>query len=129
VRQHVFPEHAIKFTGPSALLPLLPLPMKLTNTGTTIFRTLVSLNSILPITDMTPATTWWHGPSGHFYGSLVDDPSETPEGERMFEIAARKVVDPATAVGKRFSWGVPATKERVESFFTVCGFRYDEFSS
>lgn len=37
----------------------------------------------------------------------------------MFEIAARKVVDPSTVKGKVFSWGIPATKERVESFFTV----------
>lgn len=68
---------------------------------------------------MTTATTWWHGPTGHFYGSPVDDPSETAPEDRMFEIAARNVVDPATATGKKFSWGVPATKERVESFFTV----------
>jgi salicylate hydroxylase len=68
---------------------------------------------------MTPSTTWWHGPTGHFYGSLVDDPSETPPEEQMFEIAARKVVDPAKVTGRKFSWGVPATKDRVESFFMV----------
>jgi hypothetical protein len=37
----------------------------------------------------------------------------------MFEIAARNVIDPETATGTRFSWGIPATKERVESHFTV----------
>jgi hypothetical protein len=68
---------------------------------------------------LTPATSWWHGPAGHFYGCLVDDPAETPLEDQQFEIAARSVIDPATATGKRFSWGVPATKERVESFFTV----------
>jgi len=68
---------------------------------------------------MIPATSWWHGPAGHFYGSLVDDPSETAPENQLFEIAARSVIDPTTAVGKRFSWGVPATKGRVESFFTV----------
>jgi hypothetical protein len=88
-------------------------------TGTTIFRVLVPVTSIAHIPELTPATTWWHGPSGHFYGSLVDDPDETPLEEQMFEIAARKVVDPTTVKGKKFSWGVPATKERVESFFTV----------
>lgn len=46
----------------------------------------------------------------------------------MFEIAARKVVDPATVKGKKFSWGVPATKERVESFFTVSGCVEPKFS-
>ncbi len=68
---------------------------------------------------MTLVNTWWHGPTGHFYGSLVDDPSETGEADMKFEIAARKVIDPSTALSKKFSWGVPATKERVESFFTV----------
>lgn len=63
--------------------------------------------------------TWWHGPAGHFYGSPVDNPAETSEEDQKFEIAARSVIDPSTAIGKRFSWGVPETKERVESFFTV----------
>jgi hypothetical protein len=58
------------------------------------------------------------------YGSLVDDPSETPEEEQMLEIAARNVRDPATVSGKRFSWGVLATKERVEGCFTVSGVLY-----
>jgi len=36
----------------------------------------------------------------------------------MFEIAVHNVV-PATSVKeKRFSWGIPATNERVESHFT-----------
>lgn len=59
----------------------------------------------------------WHGPTGHFYGSLVDDPSESPSGGHMFEIAARSVEDPSKATGKKFSWGVPATNERVLSHF------------
>lgn len=42
----------------------------------------------------------------------------------MYEIAARKVVNPATETGKTFSWGVPATKERVESFFLVSNRSY-----
>jgi len=100
VREHVFRDHSIKFTG------------------TTIFRTLIPASSVSHIPDMTPATTWWHGPTGHMYSSLVDDPSESKPEEQMFEIAARDVCDPATVTGKRFSWGVPATKERVESFFT-----------
>lgn len=71
------------------------------------------------LADIHGVNTWWHGPCGHFYGSPVDNPGETPEEEQKFEIAARSVIDPAAAVGKKFSWGVPATKERVESFFTV----------
>ncbi|TVY12729.1 FAD-dependent urate hydroxylase, partial [Lachnellula arida] len=100
VREHVFPDHSIKFTG------------------TTIFRTLIPASSVSHIPDMTPATTWWHGPTGHMYSSLVDDPAEVKPEQQMFEIAARNVCDPATVTGKKFSWGVPATKERVEGFFT-----------
>jgi salicylate hydroxylase len=118
VREHVFPDHSIRFTGTSTS-KLKISPILLTNLGTTIFRVLIPVTSISHIPNLTPSTTWWHGPTGHFYGSLVDDPSETPKEEQMFEIAARKVVDPATATGKKFSWGVPATKERVESLFTV----------
>lgn len=101
VRQYVFPTHTIQFTG------------------TTIFRVLIPVSSISHIPGLLPETQWWHGPTGHFYGSLVDDPTETSEADQKFEIAARKVVDPATDLTKKFSWGVPATKARVESFFTV----------
>jgi salicylate hydroxylase len=67
---------------------------------------------------MTSSTAWWHGPAGHFYNCLVDDPSETPEDKQMFEIAVHNVVPAASVKEKRFSWGIPATKERVESHFT-----------
>jgi salicylate hydroxylase len=100
VRQHAFPDHAIKFTG------------------TTIWRVLIPYASVSKIADMGESTSWWHGPTGHFYSSLVDDPLEVPGNEQLFEIAARSVVDPETATGKRFSWGVPATNERVLSHFT-----------
>ncbi|KAL2067583.1 hypothetical protein VTL71DRAFT_2008 [Oculimacula yallundae] len=100
VREHIFPDHTLQFTG------------------TTIFRVLIPASSVSSISGIHGVNTWWHGPAGHFYGSPVDDPAETAEVDRKFEIAARSVIDPATATGKRFSWGVPATKERVESFFT-----------
>jgi len=68
---------------------------------------------------MTSSTAWWHGPAGHFYNCLVDDPSETSEEEQMFEIAVHNVVPPASVdKTKKFSWGIPATNERVESHFT-----------
>jgi salicylate hydroxylase len=67
---------------------------------------------------MISSTAWWHGPAGHFYNCLVDDPSETPEEEQMFEIAVHNVVPAASVKEKRFSWGIPATNERVESHFT-----------
>ncbi|EXJ94920.1 hypothetical protein A1O1_00038 [Capronia coronata CBS 617.96] len=99
IRDSIFPEHKIKFTG------------------TTIFRVLIPQHTIAHIPDLTAATQWWHGPAGHVYHSLVDDPSEVPEQERLFEIAARTVVDPETDAGPKFSWGIPATNEKVESQF------------
>lgn len=73
---------------------------------------------ILDIPEMTTSTAWWHGAAGHFYNCLVDDPSEIPADEQMFEIAVHNVVPAATVKEKRFSWGIPATNERVESHFT-----------
>ena len=67
---------------------------------------------------MTSSTAWWQGPAGHFYNSDVDDPDEVPEDQRMWEIAVHSIVPPETVKEKRFSWGVPATNERVESHFT-----------
>ncbi|EHY57823.1 hypothetical protein ABEF92_004299 [Exophiala dermatitidis] len=99
VRDSIFPDHKIRFTG------------------TTIWRTLIPVHTIAHIPELTSSTSWWHGPEGHVYHSLVDDPAEVPEQERMFEISARNVIDPATATGKRFSWGISATNERVQSHF------------
>jgi len=50
---------------------------------------------------------------------LLDDRSETGVDGQMFEIAARNVIDPTTETRKRFSWGVTASNERVESHFTL----------
>ncbi|KAI1611374.1 salicylate hydroxylase [Exophiala viscosa] len=99
VRDHIFPDHKINFTG------------------TTIWRVLIPVTSVEHIPELTVSTSWWHGPTGHIYHSFVDDPGEVPYEERMMEIAARNVVDPETVTAKTFSWGVPATKERVESHF------------
>jgi salicylate hydroxylase len=73
---------------------------------------------IVDIPEMTSSTAWWHGPAGHFYNCLVDDADETPEDQQMWEIAVHNVVPAATVTEKRFSWGIPATNERVESHFT-----------
>ncbi|RFU30121.1 hypothetical protein B7463_g6227, partial [Scytalidium lignicola] len=99
VRDSIFPDHKIKFTG------------------TTIWRVIIPETTVAHLPDLTVSTAWWHGPAGHVYFSKVDDPEELGDGERMFEIAARNVIDPETATGKRFSWGIPATNERVESHF------------
>ncbi|KAI9742698.1 MAG: hypothetical protein M1818_003839 [Claussenomyces sp. TS43310] len=99
VRQHVFPDHAIKFTGRS------------------IWRVIIPKSLVADIPEMTSATSWWHGPNGHFYNCLVDDPSEISEEQQMFEIAAHSVAPPESVKEKTFSWGIPATNERVESHF------------
>jgi salicylate hydroxylase len=89
----------------------------LSRTGRTIWRVIIPKSLIVHIPEM-KKTAWWHGPAGHFYNCLVDDPSETPEDKQMFEIAVHNVVPAATVKEKRFSWGIPATNERVESHFT-----------
>lgn len=37
----------------------------------------------------------------------------------MLEISARYLIDPATDKERRFSWGIPATNERVDGRFRV----------
>ncbi|OAL26876.1 hypothetical protein AYO20_09909 [Fonsecaea nubica] len=103
VRDSIFPDHRIKFTG------------------TTIWRTLIPISAVAHQPDLNSGTSWWYGPAGHVYLSPVDDASELAESERMFEISCRNLVDPEIAAGgktKRFSWGIPATNERVQSHFT-----------
>ncbi|PMD17737.1 salicylate hydroxylase [Hyaloscypha hepaticicola] len=100
VRQSVFSGHAIQLTG------------------RTIWRVIIPKSLIIDIPIMTSSTAWWHGLAGHFYNCLVDDPSETPEEEQIFEIAVHNVVPAASVKEKRFSWGIPATNEIVESHFT-----------
>jgi hypothetical protein len=97
----VYPDHTTKFTG------------------TTIWRTLVPLSKVAHLPDVNTTTTWWYGKVGHVYTSPVDDASEFSDDKRTLEISCRNLVDPATDTRKRFSWGVPATNERVLSHFTV----------
>jgi hypothetical protein len=99
----------------------------LSRTGRTIWRVIIPKSLIVHIPEM-KKTAWWHGPAGHFYNCLVDDPSETPEDKQMFEIAVHNVVPAATVKEKRFSWGIPATNERVESHFTVMIQEYEKHS-
>lgn len=88
--------------------------------GTTVWRVLIPKSSISHIPDVSESTSWWHGPSGHAYFSPVDDPSETAPEDEKFEISVRHVVDPEIDKERRFSWGIPATNERVAAHFTVC---------
>ena len=101
MREGIFPEHTTNFTG------------------TTIWRTLIPLSNVSHLPDINQYTSWWYGKVGHVYTSPVDDPELLGDGERMLEISCRNLVDPAMDTRKRFSWGVPATNERVLSHFTV----------
>ena len=115
VRDSTFPGHEIQFTGKKDLYyRLLSI---LTTLGTIIWRTLLPASAVSQ--EVRKCTQWWFGPPGHVYVSPVDDVSEKNEEDQMFEISCRNVIDPTTAKGKRFSWGVPATNERVQSHFTV----------
>jgi len=89
----------------------------LTMIGTTIWRTLLPASAVSE--EVRKCTQWWFGPPGHVYVSPVDDVSEMNENDQMFEISCRNVIDPTVAIGKRVSWGVPATNKRVQSHFTV----------
>jgi salicylate hydroxylase len=100
VREHLFPDHAIAFTG------------------RTIWRVIIPRKLIADIPEMTTSTAWWHGPAGHFYNCLVDSPEEKPKDDQFWEIAVHNVNPSLINTEKRFSWGIPATNERVESHFT-----------
>lgn len=101
----MYPDHTTKFTG------------------TIIWRTLIPLSKVAHLPDVNTTTTWWYGKAGHVYTSPVDDASEFSDDKRTLEISCRNLVDPATDTRKRFSWGVPATNERVLSHFTVSSIR------
>jgi salicylate hydroxylase len=77
------------------------------------------MSKVSHLPDVKTYTTWWFGKSGHVYTSPVDDPGELSDEQRMLEISCRSLIDPATDTRKRFSWGVPATNERVLSHFTA----------
>ncbi|KAJ9271572.1 hypothetical protein DTO212C5_2364 [Paecilomyces variotii] len=127
VREHAFPDHKIKFTGLShTRSDIMALKDSKTIPGTTIWRVLIPRSSISHIPDVSESTSWWHGPSGHAYFSPVDDPSETAPGNEKFEISVRYVVDPETDKERRFSWGIPATNERVGAHFTTYDTRVRE---
>lgn len=124
-----FPRTRYKLYGYSARYTCIPNDASLTAPGTTIWRTLVPAKSLSHIPNLVPETSWWHGPAGHCYFSLVDDPSEFSDSssEQMLEVSCRYIIDPALDTERRFSWGVPATNERVTAHFTVIfahGFLY-----
>lgn len=91
VRDRAWPDYEIKFTG------------------TTIWRALLPWDEVEKLDDRFETTAWWHGPTTHVYLS--------PVGEGLGEIAARAWHDPKIHSASKVSWGVPVTKDHVESHF------------
>lgn len=79
-------------------------------TGTTIWRALLPWDDVKDLDPRFDTTAWWHLPTSHVYLS--------PVGEGLGEIAARQWQDPAIHSASKVSWGVPVSKEHVESHFT-----------
>ncbi|KAK4540563.1 hypothetical protein LTR36_009093 [Oleoguttula mirabilis] len=92
VRDSVWPEYPLSFTG------------------TTIWRVLLPVDAIKDLDPRFMTTGWWHGPTTHVYFSLV--------GEGMWEIAARAWQDPKIHGSSKVSWGTPVENEVVEANFT-----------
>lgn len=87
-------------------------------TGTTIWRTLVPLSTVQHL-DLVKSTCFHHGPNTTFKCSIVSNPEEVAAGKGLWEMTLRYREDPTKVTEKKFSWGIPATNERVASHFTV----------
>ncbi|KAG8156841.1 hypothetical protein KVR01_013254 [Diaporthe batatas] len=98
VRRATFPDHEITYNG------------------TTIWRCLISLDAVDHLS-ITKYTAFHHGPGRIFKCSVVSTEEEIGEGKGLWEMTLRSYEDPAKARGKKYSWGIPATNERVASHF------------
>ncbi|KAH8787895.1 salicylate hydroxylase [Diaporthe sp. PMI_573] len=103
VRRATFPDHETTYNG------------------TTIWRCLIPLDSVDNLS-ITKYTAFHHGPKRMFKCSVVSTQEEIDAGKGLWEMTLRSYEDPAQAKGMKYSWGIPATNERVASHFT-------EFSS
>lgn len=54
-----------------------------------------------------------------FKCSVVSTQEEIEEGKGLWEMTLRSYEDPSKAQGEKYSWGVPASNQRVASHFTV----------
>ncbi|POS77046.1 hypothetical protein DHEL01_v204563 [Diaporthe helianthi] len=100
VRRATFPDHEITYNG------------------TTIWRCLIPLESVDHLS-ITKYTVFHHGPRKMFKCSVMSTQDEVDEGKGLWEMTLRSYEDPAQASGKKYSWGIPATNERVASHFTA----------
>ncbi|KAH8677909.1 hypothetical protein BX600DRAFT_493285 [Xylariales sp. PMI_506] len=79
-------------------------------TGTTIWRTLLTVDDVKDLDPRFQITGWWHTPTTHVYFS--------PVGNGLWEIASRAWHDPEIHSASKVSWGVPVDNKHVESHFT-----------
>lgn len=85
VRQHIYPDHHLSYTGKIA------------------YRVVIPASLVAHIPDIPPAPTFWHTPSTHvFTAPLPND---------KFEIATRALE--SEDLGEKVSWGQVASKEQV----------------
>lgn len=101
VRRATFPDHEITYNG------------------TTIWRCLIPLHCVEHLS-ITKYTAFHHGPQRMFKCSVVSTREEIDEGKGLWEMTLRSYEDPARAKGNKYSWGIPATNERVAIHFKVC---------
>ncbi|KAL1858818.1 hypothetical protein Daus18300_009816 [Diaporthe australafricana] len=99
VRRTTFPDHETTYNG------------------TTIWRCLIPLSSVDHLS-ITKYTAFHHGPKRMFKCSVVSTEEEIQAGKGLWELTLRSYEDPAQAKEKKYSWGVPASNERVASHFT-----------
>lgn len=89
--------------------------------GTTIWRCLIPLASVAHLS-ITKYTAFHHGPQRTFKCSVVSSQDEIDAGKGLWEMTLRAFEDPGEAQTKgvkKYSWGVPASNERVASHFKV----------
>ncbi|WVQ82084.1 hypothetical protein IAT38_004212 [Cryptococcus sp. DSM 104549] len=98
-RQVAFPDHRTKWNG------------------TTIWRCLIPL-SLVDHLSISKYTAFHHGPKRMFKVSVVSTKEEIEAGKGLWELTLRAFEDPETVTEPKFSWGIPATNERVASYFT-----------
>lgn len=91
VRQHIFPDHHLSYTGKVA------------------YRVLIPQEKVAHIPDVPKASVFWHTPTTHVYTCPLDN--------GLFEIATRAIED--EEYGSKVSWGRTVTKDRVVPHYEV----------
>ncbi|KAJ4390562.1 hypothetical protein N0V93_004158 [Gnomoniopsis smithogilvyi] len=100
VRKAIFPQHEPVYNG------------------TTIWRCLIPLASVDHLS-ITRYTAFHHGPQRMFKCSVVSTQEEIEQGNGLWELTLRSYEDPTKAQEKKYSWGVPASNQRVADHFTA----------